>query len=272
MPDCTAILRDLAKRYIEICSDPVQTERRSLWRRHNSLKRTRPLIYVRAFAWQEMPMARCVCADPLLRSVEDHFRRRLFWNTFGDDSIFEPWVTIPALKKCTGWGVSGKRQTSGERRGSFKIDYPIKRLEDIEKLRVPWHEVDEDATRERGERVRDVLGDLITIEVDRAPAYRTWSADLSTDLGYLRGIEHFMMDMLDHPAWLHRLVKFMSDGVLKTHEEAEIAGDWGLAAHQNQAMPYAEELRDPAPGVDGIRRKQLWIFVAAQEFTATHFR
>jgi len=62
-------------------------------------------------------------------------------------------------------------------------------------------------------------------------------------------------------------VKFMADGVLKTHEEAEAAGDWGLCAHQNQAMPYAEELPDPAANVNGVPRNQLWGYMAAQEFT-----
>ena len=53
-----AILGDLTKRYLEICNEGVQKERRDLWRRHNSLKPTRPLIYVRAFAWSEMQESR----------------------------------------------------------------------------------------------------------------------------------------------------------------------------------------------------------------------
>jgi hypothetical protein len=60
----------------------------------------------------------------------------------------------------------------------------------------------------------------------------------------------------------------MADGVRKTHEEAEAAGDWGLGAHQNQAMPYAEELPDPAPNRNGVTRRSLWGYMAAQEFTA----
>jgi hypothetical protein len=35
------ILRELAKRYVEVCADPEQSIRRALWRRHNSLKRTK---------------------------------------------------------------------------------------------------------------------------------------------------------------------------------------------------------------------------------------
>ena len=94
-----------------------------------------------------------------------------------------------------------------------------------------------------------------------------WGGDISTHLGFLRGIENFMTDMYDNAAWLHKLVKFLGEGVLKVHDEAEAAGDWGLSAHENQAMPYAEELPDPAPNVNGIKRRQLWAFMAAQEFT-----
>jgi hypothetical protein len=266
--DNKAVLRDLAEQYAEICADPVQDERRALWRQHNSLKQSRPLIYTRAFAWHEMPQSRCVCSEPLARGYESFLRQQLFWHSLGDDSIFEPWITVQAVKRCNGWGVSGERHFSDESGGSFKIDYPIKELSDIDKLRAPWHEIDESATAAKVEELSDAVGDIITINVDRAPAYRMWTGDISTDLGYLRGIENFMMDMLDNPEWLHRLVQFMSNGILHTHNEAELKGDWGLSAHQNQAMSYAEELDDPAANVNGVKRKDLWVYMAAQELTA----
>jgi hypothetical protein len=80
-------------------------------------------------------------------------------------------------------------------------------------------------------------------------------------------MENFMIDMIDNPEWLHRLLTIMRDGVMRTQETVEAAGNWGLAMHQNQAMPYAEELDDPQPNVNGVKRRDLWTFVAAQEFT-----
>jgi len=262
------VLRRLASRYRDVCDSPVQVERRDLWRRHNSLKPTRPLIYTRAFAWSEMPDAACICEDPFLRQHESQLRQRLFWAGLDDDSVFEPWVTVPAVFACYGWGVQGKRHHSGVDGGAFKVEYPLKSLDDISMLREPWHAVNEAATSENVSRLGDAIGDILTIDVDRAPTYRMWSGDLATDLGYLRGIENFMLDMLDNPEGLHRLVQFMGAGVLKTHDEAEAAGDWGLSAHQNQAMPYAEELDDPAPNCHGAPRRALWGYMAAQELTA----
>lgn len=37
-----AIVRDLAKQVAEIAADPIQQETIDLWKRHNSLERTRP--------------------------------------------------------------------------------------------------------------------------------------------------------------------------------------------------------------------------------------
>ncbi len=262
------IIRNLAKQYRDLCADPVQEKRRALWKRHNSLEMTRPLIYARAFAWQEMPQAGCTCEDPLLRHYEGLLRKNLFWYTLGDDSVFEPWITVPATLTCHGWGVDINYISSDEPGGSFKIDYPLKALSDIKKLRVPWHEVDEIDTKENVGRLSDAIGDILIINVDRAPAYRMWGGDISTNLGFLRGIENFMMDMMDDPEGLHRLLAFLRDGILHTQEQAESAGDWGLSAHQNQAMAYAEELRDPAANINGVNRKDLWGYMAAQELTA----
>lgn len=262
-----AILRDLAKHYVDICQKPVQQERRVLWQQKNSLKMVRPLIYVRSYAWSEMPHAKCKCEDPFYREHEDFFRQMLFRDTFNDDSIFEPWVTVRSSYKCTGWGISGSRNFSDEPRGSWKFNYPIKALEDIEKLRAPWHEIDEEKTACNVDRLREAISDIITVNVDRGPAYRMWEGDISTKLGCLRGIENFMVDMIDNPAWLHKLLAFMRDGISRTHEQAEATNDWGLCTHQNQAMPYSQELSDPAANINGVKRSQLWGYMAAQELT-----
>lgn len=264
------VIRELAKRYLEICDPVTEEPKRKLWREHNSLKYTgRTPIYVRAFAWSEMPESKPLCHDPLLQGVENFLRESLFRHSFKDDFIFEPWVSIQAVKRHEGWGIDSKRNFADETSaGAFKLEYAIKELEDVGHLQVPVHSVDEDATAAAKRKVEEALGGLLPVCVDRAPAYRMWTADISTTLGHLRGIENLMLDMLDNPEWLHRLCAFLRDGILKAQAEAEQAGDWGLAAHQNQSMPYSMETRSPAADVNGVRRDELWCFMASQEFTS----
>ena len=259
------ILADLARQYMDVCAKPEQDERRRQWRRHNSLKPTRPLIYVRAYAWKEIPQSRCFCQDPFFRAQEDFFRRQLYVHSLGDDSIFEPWVSLSGPYKCQDWGVHVDRHYSDDPNGSYKADYPLKNLADLSQLRMPWHERDAVRAAEQAEKLHAAIGDIIAIHQDRGPFFRVWNGDLSTLLGHFRGMEHFMLDMMDSPELLHRLMGFLRDGILKVHQEAEDRGDWGLGDHYNQAMPYAEELPDPAPGTHGINRRQLWVFMAAQE-------
>ena len=263
----TEVIRDLAKQYLEICNHPQQDERRRLWRQHNSLRQTRPPIYVRAFAWGEMPQSRCVCSGPPYREYEALLRSKLFWHSLNDDSIFEPWITVRAVKTCNGWGMESTRMMPEEKRGAYKYDYAIKKLDDVKKLRKPWHGIDEEQTAERVNRLQDAIGDILTIDCDRSPY--NYDIGLTGTLGMLRGIEHLMLDMVDNPEWLHELAGFMAGGVAEVFDQAEAAGDWGLSPqpYTNQAMAYAEELDDPAPNRRDITRDRLWCHAQTQDFT-----
>jgi hypothetical protein len=266
-----AILRELAKRYADIAAKPIQEERRDLWRRHNSLERTRPLIYVRWLAaWHEAPQSKLACQDPFYQGHERFLRQMIFQDTLGDDYIIEPFITQRAsvITPPEGlWGLPIRHSAKTDPRGSWKFQPTLVELDDIERMVFPHHRIDEEATERNVSRLHDAVGDLLPIAVDRSPAYTVWAGDIATHLTQLRGLDQLMLDMVDHPDWLHRVLKFMSDGILTTHEEAEAAGDWRLCAHQNQAMPYAAELPAPSASPEPVSRNQLWCFVAAQEYT-----
>ncbi len=268
------ILRELAKKYIDICLAADQDEKRDLWRKHNSFNSNAVPIYVRAFAWHEMPESKCECDDEFFHPYESFLRQSIFRAAFEDDFIFEPWLTVnaewitPFQEEWGGiWGMPVKWIGSNDPNGSKRWDSPLKKPEDIGKLKVPKHRIDEKKTQDRMSRLSDVFGDILTLNLDRGPVFRMWNGDISTQLIQLRGLEQVMWDMTDRPQWLHELLAFMRDGILKTHQEAEQAGDWSLSDHQNQAMPYAGELSDPAANTYGVKRKQLWYFCAAQELT-----
>ena len=264
-------LRELAQRVAEIAAKPIQDERRTLWRNHNSFERTRPPIYVRAFAFDEwFDEQKLECEDALYRQYERHFHSVLFRDAIGDDFIVEPWVTLDAVydpPPSLRWGVKvelGEKAAAG---GAAAFEPELLSEEDIDKLTVPKHSIDERATSERHERLHSAIGDIIDIHVDRGPMLTVWTGDISTDLAKLRGLEQIMWDAYDRPEWLHRLLAFMRDSILKVHREAEESGDLSLANHQNQAMPYAKELQDPEANTYGSRRQELWGYMASQETT-----
>ena len=263
------ILRELAKLYIDICNNPDQQRRRRLWRELNGLQSTSPAIYIRAYAWNEMPQSKCQCRDPLLLEYEEFFRKAIFLDTVKDDSIFEPWVTVQAEHMLPPQGIWGLPVVwhGKEGGGAGKLESPLSELADIDKLVEPNHQIDEAATAKKLELIQEAIGDIVPVIVDRAPIWRMWHGEISTDLGQLRGLEQILWDMVDQPQWLHQLLAFMRDGILKTHAQAEKAGDWRLCDHQNQAMTYSSDLPDPSLSKNPAVRKQLWYYCASQEFT-----
>ncbi|MFA6294742.1 MAG: hypothetical protein WC637_23315, partial [Victivallales bacterium] len=198
------LIRNLAKRYMDIATEGIQDIRRNLWRNHNSFEFSHPPIYVRAFAWREMPESLTESADPLCKAMETFFKQEIFRSKFDDDYIVQPWYTLHAVKKCHGWGVEYKRHFAGEldTLESYKVDYFLKKLEDMDKLRAPFHSVDEEQTAILVEKTNSLIGDIMPIDISRGPAYWCFSADISTDLGHLRGIENIMMDMYENPQQL----------------------------------------------------------------------
>jgi len=267
------ILRGLAGQVAGIAAKDVQDRRRDLWSRHNSLQPTRPLVYVRCFACkQEIPeVGDLQCADPFFRRFEDTLRQMIFQDRLGDDFIIEPWIAVPAVYSAhTGpgrWGPEIRHSARTADRGSWAFEPAIKDEADLARLVPPRHAIDEQATQRDASRLHDAIGDLLTVCVDRVPCFRQWQQDISTDVAQLVGLEPFMLAMVDRPEWLHRLLAFMRDGILRVHEQAEQAGDWGLCNHINQSMPYALELPRPAADGHGTPRSQLWTFMASQETT-----
>lgn len=265
-------LREIAKRVRELAGDPIQDEKRDLWRRHNSLERTRPLIYVRAFAWREVvsPSIDHVCTDPLYAAMEDALLQLEFRGTTGDDYVVERHLPLAATlawppDRSRRWGPS-LEEVRDVATGAFLTKPCIESEADLDLLRVPRHEIDEAATAERWERASEAIGDILPVAVDRFPLYINFEGDVSTDLAKLRGLEQMMLDMYDNPDLLHRLAGFLRDATIAVQDEAEAAGDLRMINSSNQAMAYGGGIADPTDATTPVRIRQMWGFLAAQEF------
>jgi hypothetical protein len=272
------ILRELAKRYADLAAKPVQERRRELWAAHFALKRTAVPVLATYGMWnvwcrEAFGDSAMECQDSFLREHERSLRLRIFQDEVGDDSILEPWLTVRAVMRANGgswvspWGVQMQRKRTGDHGGSYVWESPIQQWSDMAKLTAPPHEIDEAETARRAGRMHDAIGDILPICIDRSPVLSGFMADISTTLAALRGLEQIMLDMYEAPAELHRLLAFMRDGVLANQQQAEDAGHYTLATQHNQAMTYAEELERPERDSGPRKRKALWGFLAAQEFT-----
>jgi len=266
------ILRDLAKRYLEICFSSQNIEKRKLWRAHNSLKKTRPLFIAltRTHFLEDVEASKTSCTDSFLVLFERELKRRIYHAACDDDTVFEPWLVHNATYEMPVeggdyWGVPFVREDVAGGTG-WRIKPAILQYDDINKIVKPHHRINDAITNEGRDKLKEAVGDILPVVVDRGSMLRSFPGDISTDIGFLRGQEQMLWDMVDNPQWYHKLLEILRDGILMNHEECEKAGDWSTVSGDNQAMPYAEELPPPEPSGKAVTRKELWWFMASQEY------
>lgn len=264
------ILRNLAEKVNEISRKPVQDEKRELWRKNNSLIKTRPLVYLQVGSWDAMGTEviydRLECSDPLFREIEFQLRYAIFKDEFEDDEIIEPWVTVAPVFATSGWGFDLNTLVPEHEGGAHKFVPCIKEIKDIKNFIVPRHEIDPINSKERYHLIEEAIGDIIQVDHGRGTAYMCWGGDISTSLAQLVGLEELMFYVYDRPEWMHEILAFMRDGILKVQQETEDAGDWTRTCNLNQGMPYSMELPDPKANSGPVTRDKLWGYFAAQEF------
>ena len=267
------IIKDLAKKAYEYAVSNETEERRNLWRDHNSLLRTRPLVIVNFNPPNVVPeLNELLCEDELAREIELSLRCALYRMTLNDDTVHEPWYTIRAVFDYPEtidrrWGPKISVTRPEYEHGAFIFDPPLKTDNDFQKLVKPIHKINEQATRERYEKTCDLLDGALPVRIDRTPVYMNWYSDISTDVAYLRGLEQMMYDPYDNPGFFKRLAAFLSESALGIQDEAEAKGDFSTASHTNQAVTYARELPDPIADNTPVTRNLLWVFCASQETT-----
>ena len=79
-PDERSVLRQLAERVAALAALPIMREKRELWRRHNRLERTRPVIFCDPEnGWNEIITERQLrCRTRIARRWEMNLRKEIF--------------------------------------------------------------------------------------------------------------------------------------------------------------------------------------------------
>ena len=95
-----AILRDLAKQYMDLCEGERNRELIAEWRKLNNMEPCRPMIYANdgMLSGEIQPsMPEPIVEDEALHNAERRLRRMLLWDAkVGDDRVFYPWFGMHA--------------------------------------------------------------------------------------------------------------------------------------------------------------------------------
>lgn len=265
------IMRDLAKRVAEIGHDPQQSINKDLWKKHNALQRTKPMVLVfPEGSWSELlPHDVLQCEDSALHGWEWYLRHIIYrWENLRDDNVIEPRLRIGAYFRMTGWGVDAKHRPRTESRGSWGFEPVIKDSSDLQKLRVPTIEVDEEETRRTLELAHEVFDGILPVSLRKAAFFDT---TLLTPLCELIGLDDMYSYLTDRPEFVHEAMSFMTNATLELMDKAEREG-WVEPNNQDDyvgsgGVGYTDELPAKGSPNSGYTYADCWGFACAQEFS-----
>jgi len=264
------ILGELARQVAELAARPQEQAKADLWYRHNALEATRPLVFCDPEnGWNEIVRARDLqCQGTLARQWEMTLRKEVYWGAeMGDDRVVNQEFIVSHVYTESDWGMHETR-IGGEGGGAYTWDAPLKSYRDLRKLHAPRIAVDQAATKRLVELAQSVFDPILPV---RLKTSWWWSLGMTWPAINLRGLEQFMLDMIDHPNELGRLMGTLRDGTLAKLDFLEANGLLSLNNDNTYVgsggFGFTREL--PPAGFSGtVRTCDMWGFLESQETVA----
>lgn len=266
------ILRALARRVHELAEDPANDAKRALWRRHNAMKGSIPVVFVHPDgAWDELlPPSALLCEDGWARHIEYALRQRIVRaEIIRDDVPIEKDLPVQrsVLTINEGWGLVPEKAYSASKRGAWRFEPVVKRPADWKKLRKPVLEVDEKGVLGRLNEARDLLGGVLDVHLTGIKSFSFHMMHLYCDL---RGLGEMMLDLVLEPGMVRDVISFIAEGWREYVAQCVAAKLVSLnndgTFHYTGGAGYTDEL--PKEGFDGknARLCDVWAAAEAQEF------
>ncbi len=220
-------IRDLARQAAEIAASENNARIIRRWCDVNALRKPdRFPVWCRPVgAWGEiLPKDSLRCRDEALRAIEYGFRQVLIKHEIADDSPVLPHFEVPAvfdIDPPNVWGLDITRHTTGRAGDAWTYDPPLKDWADLDKLRLPRFTYNVGKTQDALCKADELLGDILPVKlVCRHPLDATFCT-YATDL---RGMTPLMMDLVESPEQVHRLMAHFRDGMLQSLDQVEATG------------------------------------------------
>ena len=207
------IVRELAKKYMELVCTEKQAKMFERFRATNDLKQVRPPVILDEIPWYQMNMndeLTLLCEDKGARNVEFHFRKAIFYLThFKADNLYEPFFPVKRSVDSTGIGILPqeadlKRTDTTNNIVSREFIDVLEDESALELMHDPVFTLRPDKDAKKMEFYTELLGNSIPINLYGFSYfyYAPWDK-----ITRLRGVEPILMDMYDRPEYLNKIIQ-----------------------------------------------------------------
>jgi hypothetical protein len=261
-----ALVRELAGQVMAIAQEPRMAAILQRWRDVNALRvPDRAPVWCRPVGcWRELlPPEALGCRHPWLRGVEYGFRQLLLKRAIDDDTPVEASFAVPVafdVDPPNWWGVEVKRHASAATGGAWAYDPPLKTDADFDRLVLPRVTVNAGETQRRLEQAAELFAGIMPVRQVCTPPL---GATLGTPAADLRGLAPLMLDMLDAPELLHRLMAFLRDAAMGVLDQVEALGL--ITPNTADPMTCSDPLAPPSPA-GTYSLQHCWGMANSQEF------
>jgi hypothetical protein len=263
------VLRDLAKRVVEIAAEPIQAERINLWKKHNRLQPVRPMVLVfpEGGWWEIIPDETLQCEDKQLRRIEREFRHTIHAHEhFDSDNVVTREFVVGKIISNTGWGLEPEWDHSDDKRGARKFHPVLLAPDDLKKLRMPDLIYDEAASEARLAEIQDLFGDILDV---RLRGIHCIGYHLMQQYTFLRGLSEAMMDMAAEPQFVHDAMAFFTEAHKRNLKQMIDLNLLDLnndnTYHNSGGNGWTDELPPGDCDPTHVRPKDMWAMAEAQE-------
>ena len=266
-----SIVRELAKRYMDIALSDRHARMRRRFRDSNDLKIVRPPLIMEEIPWHEMNMdgeLDCLCQDETLRGMEYRLRVQLFREKhFRCDNYIEPVWVIDKASSSTGIGFSIQEKRLSVDRANNIVSHEYSDVLADERSLERYHDPVVTAYPEidarRVARAEEVLKDVMPVELRGGYIYFSpWD-----QIAMLRGVEPILMDMYDRPEYLHKIMRLFVRGMSREMDQRSALGLYDprpIALHCTPGQVTLPHEPDPAHYTCG----DIWFRTMAQMFSS----
>ena len=261
-----SVIRELAKKYMELATDDAQIKMNKRMLDTNDLKLVRPPVLMDEIPWYQMDIdgeLTCVCETPAVREVESKLRTSIFRRKhFYADTLFEPFWRVTMAYDSTGIGVSWKEEIrrTDDTNNIVSHSY-IDILEDedsVELIKIPTFTLRPDKDEKAMDFYTDLFGDTMPVKLcGRGCMYNApWDIIVR-----LRGIETVFYDLYDRPEHTHAIRKKFQDIALAEIDFVE------KNLHVDSTFPELHCTPAYVSGLEGDGWKATWYRTMAQGFS-----
>lgn len=270
------VLQELAEKIANIAALPIHNEKIKMWKKVNSLKSKKPMVWINNIPWHEMGVEdelKLNATNEFCRKIEMEMRRTIYrWENMRVDMVVEPKIVCPLVINNSGFGIEEGadivKVDSDSDVHSRHFHIQIKEEDDIQKIKMPKISYDEDTTEQNFQIMSEIFDGILEVEKCGTPDF--WFSPWDKLITWL-GIQEGLTALALRPEFIHkcmeRLIQAYSS-MLDQYEKLNLLTlNNGIYRTGSGGLGYTDELPQPDFNPKKVKAADLWGFATAQIFT-----